>query len=314
VFSQDGGDVLPGFDLTISNPGGLGVVYVTTDGSDPRGVGGSVGATASEYVGPVDVSVTTTVTARVLDGSVWSAATSAVFVVDSLPPFWAGSGSFATDVAVVIVDEATVTSPLVVSGVGTVADVDVSFSATHTYDGDVDVFLISPSGTRVELFTDIGGATQDFVGTTLDDEAATSITAGVAPYTGRFRPEGALSVLDGEDPNGTWVLEITDDGPGDVGVLSGWSLDFGVGAGGVVSASGVTDTTVDLAWSGAGDDVGVVDYNVYQDGVVVQTGVVGTSTTVTGLSADTAYTFTIQARDAALNVSTDGPSVVASTT
>ena len=94
---------------------------------------------------------------------------------------------------------------------------------------------------------------------------------------------------------------------------SGWSLDFGGGAGGVVTASGETDTTVDLAWSGASDDVGVVDYNVYQNGAPVQTGVVGTSTTVTGLTADSTYTFTIQARDAALNVSTDGPSVVATT-
>ena len=56
-----------------------------------------------------------------------------------------------------------------------------------------------------------------------------------------------------------------------------------------------------------------MDYNVYQNGAPAQTGVVGTSTTVTGLNSDTQYTFTIQARDAALNVSTDGPSTVATT-
>ena len=86
---------------------------------------------------------------------------------------------------------------------------------THTYDWDVGAFLVSATGTRVQLFYQVGGSGNDFIGTTLDDEAATAITAGTAPFTGSFRPMGALSDVDGEDANGTWILEITDDGPGD---------------------------------------------------------------------------------------------------
>ncbi|MCP4964364.1 MAG: DUF5011 domain-containing protein, partial [bacterium] len=83
VFSQNGGTIDPGFDLEISNPDGSGNVYYTTDGSDPRGAGGGVGATATEYVTPIDLTATTTVNARVEDGGEWSALSSAQFVVAS---------------------------------------------------------------------------------------------------------------------------------------------------------------------------------------------------------------------------------------
>ena len=84
-------------------------------------------------------------------------------------------------------------------------------------------------------------------------------------------------------------------------------------SGGVVTVSNASTNALDLSWSGATDDVGVVDYNVYQDGAIIQTGVVGTSTTVTGLDPEMTYTFTVEALDASPNESTDGPSVDGST-
>ena len=42
----------------------------------------------------------------------------------------------------------------------------------------MDVFLIAPNGTRVELFTDVGGNGDDFVYTSFNDQAAISITDG----------------------------------------------------------------------------------------------------------------------------------------
>ncbi len=111
-----------------------------------------------------------------------------------------------------IVDVATSTSTIVASGLAApIHDVNVRVSLTHTFDADLDVFLVAPDGTRVELFTDVGGSGQNFINTVLDDEATTLITAGSAPFTGTFRPEGLLSALDGKSPNGTWTLEITDD-------------------------------------------------------------------------------------------------------
>ncbi len=131
----------------------------------------------------------------------------------------------AGDVPKAIPDNGTVTSTLSVGGATTgITDVNVTLTITHPYDGDLDVYLIGPEGTRVELFTDVGGRA-DFATTVLDDEAATAITAGSAPFTGSFRPEGTLAAFDGADPNGTWTLELTDDhAEGYVGTLMSWCL------------------------------------------------------------------------------------------
>jgi len=109
---------------------------------------------------------------------------------------------------------------------GSITDLDVGLDIAHTFDADLDVFLISPAGTIVELFTDVGGAGNNFTNTVLDDEAATAISAGAVPFTGAFQPEGLLSDFDGENPNGNWTLRIIDDAGGDVGTLNNWSLLF----------------------------------------------------------------------------------------
>lgn len=129
------------------------------------------------------------------------------------------------DVPLAITDNGTVMSSLSVNGlVGTVCDVDVQVDIDHDWDGDLDVTLISPKGTRVELFSDVGGKGQDFDNTILDDEAQVGIVDGSAPFAGTYRPEGMLSDLDGEDPNGIWQLEIKDDSAKDVGQLNNWAL------------------------------------------------------------------------------------------
>ena len=69
-------------------------------------------------------------------------------------------------------------------------------------------------------------------------------------------------------------------------------------------ASNTTSSGTDLSWSASTDNVGVTDYEVFQDGVSL--GLTGglTNFSVTGLSASTSYDFTVFARDAAGNVST----------
>jgi len=70
-----------------------------------------------------------------------------------------------------------------------------------------------------------------------------------------------------------------------------------------LAASNVTETTVDLSWTASTDNVGVTGYDVYQGATNLGT-VTGTSANVTGLTASTAYSFTVYAKDAAGNVST----------
>jgi uncharacterized repeat protein (TIGR01451 family) len=129
-----------------------------------------------------------------------------------------------TDTPVAIPDFTTVTSDIVVTDDDTVLDVEVRLNITHTYDRDLDIFLIGPDNTRVELTTDNGGSSNDFIDTIFDDEATTPITDGTAPFTGRFRPEGSLATLDGQPATGTWTLEVTDDAGVDEGELVSWDL------------------------------------------------------------------------------------------
>ena len=107
-----------------------------------------------------------------------------------------------------------------------IGDIDVHLDVTHTRDSDLDVYLKGPNGTRVQLFTDVGRWGGNFTGTTLDDEASSSIVQGSAPFSGSFQPEGSLNSLDGTDAQGIWTLEVTDDLDLQAGVLNNWALEI----------------------------------------------------------------------------------------
>ncbi len=78
-FNQHGGAVSNGFALTMTAP--FGDIYYTLDGTDPRLPGGAINtAHATKYTGPVTLTESTRVRARVLFG-MWSAIYDAVFAV-----------------------------------------------------------------------------------------------------------------------------------------------------------------------------------------------------------------------------------------
>jgi uncharacterized repeat protein (TIGR01451 family) len=117
------------------------------------------------------------------------------------------------------------TNPLVrnftVTDIYTVADVNIGVLMAHTYRGDLQFYLQSPAGTRVQLINNIGG-TRNNVNVLFDDAAANPISnhtasndtaaAGtvVPPYQRTFRPFQALSAFNGQEAAGTWRLEICD--------------------------------------------------------------------------------------------------------
>jgi chitodextrinase len=69
-----------------------------------------------------------------------------------------------------------------------------------------------------------------------------------------------------------------------------------------LAASGTTQTTTNLSWTASTDNVAVTGYDVYQGATVIGT-TASTTYNVTGLTASTAYTFSVRAKDAAGNVS-----------
>lgn len=132
-----------------------------------------------------------------------------------------------TDLPKSIADYTTSTSNLVVSTIpGTVYSLKVQLSLTHTYDSDLTISLVSPSGQRIVLASGNGGSGQNYTNTVFDDTATTSISSGSAPFTGSYRPIQPLSSLYGESVNGTWKLQIYDNYGGDTGSLTAWNIQF----------------------------------------------------------------------------------------
>jgi subtilisin-like proprotein convertase family protein len=131
-----------------------------------------------------------------------------------------------------IPDPGVVTSSIVVTGLpGTVTDVDVIVDIVHPWTPDITGTLISPLGTRILLFRQLGDlfAHEDYSGTTFDDEAGVRIQDETPPFTGSYQPMQALSGVDGEAMNGTWKLEVRDDFDQDQGWINDWAISFGVG-------------------------------------------------------------------------------------
>lgn len=69
------------------------------------------------------------------------------------------------------------------------------------------------------------------------------------------------------------------------------------------TTANVAGSSVDTSWSASTDNVGVTGYEVRSGGSVLKAVGTVTSTTVTGLACNTAYTLTVVAKDAAGNVS-----------
>ena len=123
-----------------------------------------------------------------------------------------------------------VLSPITVSGIvpaiidpTSIASVCINLS--HTFDADLDISLICPNGTQVDLSSGNGfGA--DYTGTCFTPTAIIPITSGSSPFSGDFIPEQPLSGFNGCSANGTWQLFVKDDAALDTGSILSWTITF----------------------------------------------------------------------------------------
>jgi gliding motility-associated-like protein len=109
----------------------------------------------------------------------------------------------------------------------------VCVNLTHTFDDDLDLYLISPDGDFLELSTDNGGAGDNYTNACFTETALTLINfpgpqapASSTPFTGNWLPEGQWSDIYGGKTNGTWKLQVADDSPGFNGTIDSWSITF----------------------------------------------------------------------------------------
>ena len=123
-----------------------------------------------------------------------------------------------------IADRATTRIRIPVAGTFRIADLDVHIDLQHGRTSDLSIRLIAPTGEMITLFNRRSGA--DLRGTIFDDQAMTSLRDAAAPFTGRFRPEQALSQLEGKSAAGIWLLDIFDVATGVTGQVNGVTLSF----------------------------------------------------------------------------------------
>jgi subtilisin-like proprotein convertase family protein/N-acetylneuraminic acid mutarotase len=128
----------------------------------------------------------------------------------------------------------------------------VTLNMTHTWVGDMVFVLRAPNGQILNLdfyLNSTGGAgvTTGFTNTVISSTGTTTLNLGSNPYTGTFRADAATGLPFGlpsgpagfapttaswsalynvpvSQINGGWTLAMYDGGPGDLGVLTSWTL------------------------------------------------------------------------------------------
>jgi subtilisin-like proprotein convertase family protein len=147
---------------------------------------------------------------------------------------------------------AGVNIPFIISGIGNIADVNfridgsscntanpsLTVGVDHSWVGDLTFKLTSPGGTTVSIIQRPGGGTfgssgNNFCQTLLDDDGAfpsidSILSSGSPPlgppYTGTFLPHNPMSAFDGQNADGTWTLNVSDNAAGDTGFVRAFSL------------------------------------------------------------------------------------------
>ncbi|HEY3296057.1 MAG TPA: proprotein convertase P-domain-containing protein [bacterium] len=162
--------------------------------------------------------------------------------------------------------------PIVVPAEYHITDVNLSITLTHTYDGDLHIWLESPLGTAVVLSNRRGSSGDNFTCTTFDDQATTAISAGVAPFEGSFIPDAPLAAFNGENAAGTWICHVDDQAGGDFGAVEWvcltftWDQILAVELANFAAVAG--DNSVSMSWSTASESDND-HFELVRDGQVV---------------------------------------------
>jgi large repetitive protein len=148
-------------------------------------------------------------------------------------------------------------STISVSGLrGDASQVVVTLSGvSHSYPDDIEVLLLAPTGQKIKLMSDAGGSADlNGVSLSFSADALSHLPESSIIYPGTYLPTDTsendflptassapvppytldMSSLSGPSSalNGTWMLYVADDQPGDGGTIAGgWTLSITTGGG-----------------------------------------------------------------------------------
>ena len=127
-----------------------------------------------------------------------------------------------------------ITDSILISGIGTVNNLKVYILMSHTYTQDIKLYLISPSGTTIELLNVNGGNSNDIM-TIFSDNADSNASSGFLslpvfgispPFSPSIKPNQPLSTFNGQSRNGWWQLKCVDQAIADIGYVHGWGINL----------------------------------------------------------------------------------------
>ncbi|WMI68290.1 fibronectin type III domain-containing protein [Mangrovimonas sp. YM274] len=204
----------------------------------------------------------------------------------------------------------------------TVSAIDASDNASNQ-SAILQVTTLSPPDTEApSIPTGLSATNVSDTGVTLNWEASTdnvgvvdyevfqdgvsiglsegALSFGIIGLTPETTYDFTMSAIDASDnaSNQSAILQVTTLSPPDTEAPS---IPTGL------SATNVSDTGLTLNWLASTDNVGVVDYEVFQDGVSIGLSEGALSFGITGLTPETTYDFTVSAIDASDNASNQSP-------
>ena len=115
-------------------------------------------------------------------------------------------------------------STINVSPSTTITDINVGVDITHTYKGDLQLALISPTNQLVDLMKPLFCSTGSLI--VKFDDNSTIIDCNNTVSNESYLPTGSLSDYNGEDSSGNWRLAYADLADGDTGTLNSWFIEI----------------------------------------------------------------------------------------
>jgi len=106
---------------------------------------------------------------------------------------------------------------------------EVCFDIMHPQASELVITLTSPDGNAIALSVHNGSGGSNFTGTCLQMNAPASLASSWAPFFGSYIPDQSLNILNnGQNPNGIWIVSVTDVFPMNIGMLNSLSITFSV--------------------------------------------------------------------------------------
>jgi len=118
----------------------------------------------------------------------------------------------------------TTRNAAVPSSTGTVSDVNVSINVTHARFSDLEIQIVSPKGTIVRLFDKGCASTNSTLALQFDDSGANLQCSSTTSQI--VLPTDALSIFNGENPEGNWMLRVRDAVVGSFGTINSASINI----------------------------------------------------------------------------------------